>query len=265
MAPRCPERGALTTAAYGFRITGAPDPTWFEVNGGEAWPVLELERDPSVPRESQAIIDRTRYQARIAAELPLDEWVHPILGRLLPALAARRGFDALHGGAILGAEGAWIVLGDREAGKSSLLGQCHLAGGAIATDDIVVIEGMRCLAGPRCVDLRPEPARLLGVGTPVREQTKARVALPAVRAEAPIAGIVFLAWGETLGLVPMRPAERLRRLAVRRAGEGWPRSASLLLNLAALPAFELVRRRALDMLAPSAALLMGHVGRDDGT
>jgi hypothetical protein len=264
VAPRCPERGALTTAAYGFRISGAPDPTWFELDGGDAWPVLELERDPSVARESQAIIDGTRYQARIAAELPLDEWVHPILGRLLPALAARRGFDALHGGAILGAAGAWILLGDRGAGKSSLLGQCHLAGGAIAADDIVVIEGMRCLAGPRCVDLRPEPARLLGIGTPVREATKARVALPAVRAEAPIAGVVFLAWGDALALAPVRPAERLRRLAVRRAGEGWPRSPALLLDLAVLPAFELTRRQALDMLAPSAALLMEHVGRNDG-
>jgi hypothetical protein len=226
--------------------------------------VLELERDPTVARESQAIIHRTRYQARIAAELPLDEWVHPVLGRLLPALAARRGFDALHGGAVLGTEGAWILLGDREAGKSSLLGQCHLGGTAVVTDDIVVIEEMRCLAGPRCIDLRPEPARLLGVGTPVRDATKARVALPAVRAETPIAGAIFLAWADRLDVVPLPPSERLRRLAVRRAGEGWPRSPSLLLDLAVLPAFELTRPRALEMLAPSAALLMDHVGRDDG-
>ena len=226
--------------------------------------MLELQRDPAVTPESQAIVDATRFQARIAADLPLDEWVHPILGRLLPALAARRGFDALHGGAVLGEEGAWILLGNREAGKSSLLGQCHLAGGAIVTDDIVVIEGMRCLAGPRCVDLRREPARLLGVGTPVRQETKARIALPAIRAEAPIAGVIFLGWGDELELVSLPPSERLRRLAVRRAAEGWPRSPSLLLDLAVLPAFELRRPQVLEMLAPSAELLMEHVGRDDG-
>jgi hypothetical protein len=190
--------------------------------------------------------------------------VHPILGRLLPALADRRGFDAMHGGAVLGAAGAWMILGNREAGKSSLLGQCHIAGASIATDDIVVIEEMRCLAGPRCVDLRPEPARLLGVGTPVRDGTKARIALPPVPAEAPIAGVVFLAWGEALELVPLRPSERLRRLAVRRADDAWPRSPSLLLDIAVLPAFELRRSQTLDALAPSAALLMDHVGSANG-
>ena len=90
--------------------------------------------------------------------------------------------------------------------------------------------------------------------------TKQRIALPPVPAETELAGVVHLAWGASLELVPLRPSERLIRLAERRAVEMWPRSRSLVLDLAALPAFELRRPYGLDSLATSAALLIEQLG-----
>jgi hypothetical protein len=198
--------------------------------------------------------------AGVCPELPPDEVVHPLLGRMLPLLADARGIDALHGGLLLGADGGWAVIGPREAGKSSLLAQCHRAGAHVLSDDIVVLEGTRCLAGPRCIDLREEPARALGPGVPVRSGTKRRIQLPPAPAEAELAGVIWLAWGGGTELSPLPPSARLARLAAHRAEQLWPRSTSLVLDLAVLPAFELRREPGLHSLAGSARLLMERLG-----
>jgi hypothetical protein len=246
----------LNTAAYGFRIAGAPEEKWLSVSGGEHWPTLTLRPDPEVSLHDQARVDWGGLHAGYCPDLPLDELVHPLLGRMLMLLVEARGIDAMHGGVLLTDAGAWAVIGPREAGKSSLLAQCHTAGVHVASDDIIVFEGTRCLAGPRCIDLRDEPAQRLGPGVPVRSGTKQRITLPPVPAEAELVGVVYLAWGASLELVPLRPSERLRRLAERRAEEMWPRSRSLVFDLAALPAFELRRPHGLDSLPTSAELLI---------
>jgi hypothetical protein len=250
----------LSTGAYGFRIAGAPEEQWLTVSGGERWPTLTLAPDPGVSLHDQARVDWGRLHAGYCPDLPLDEIVHPLLGRMLMLLVEARGIDAMHGGVLLTDAGAWAVIGPREGGKSSLLAQCHRDGVHVASDDIIVLEGMRCLAGPRCIDLRDEPARRLGPGIPVRSGSKQRIALPPVPAETQLAGVVYLAWGAALELVPLRSSERLRRLAERRAEERWPRSRSLVLDLVALPTFELRRPQGLDSLATSAALLIERLG-----
>ena len=249
----------LNAAAYGFRIAGGPD-GWLTVDGGDDWPLLTLAPDPTVSLEDQARVDWGRMHADVCAELPPDEVVHPLLGRMLPLLAETRGIDALHGGLLLGADGGWAVIGAREAGKSSLLAQCHREGAHVLSDDIVVLEGTRCLAGPRCIDLREEPARTLGPGVPVRAGTKRRIKLPPAPAEAELAGFVWLAWGEETTLGPLRPSDRLGRLVAHRAEQLWPRNPSLVLDLATLPAFELRRERGLQSLEASAELLMERLG-----
>ena len=250
----------LSAAAYGFRIAGGPGDGWLALHDADRWPLLTLASDASVSLEDQALVDWGELRAGVCAELPHDEILHPVLGRMLPLLAETRGIDALHGGALLAGGAAWAVLGAREAGKSSLLAQCHRDGAQVATDDIITLEQLRCLAGPRCIDLRAEPARRRGPGISVRDGTKQRIMLPPVPAEAELAGVIYLAWGPDVELVPLRPSESLARLAAQRAEEGWPRSASLVLDLAALPAHELRRPRELDSLAPSAALLIERLG-----
>jgi hypothetical protein len=260
VAARREERAVLSAAAFGFRLAGAPAGGWFALDGADLWPVLTLIRADDVALEHEARVDWGRMYAAVCAQLPEDELVHPVLGRMLPLLAEARGIDALHGGLLLGADGAWAVLGARESGKSSLLAQCHRLGAQVASDDIIVLEGNHCLAGPRCIDLREEPARRLGPGTPVRGRSKQRILLPPAPAETELAGVIHLGWGSALELVPLPPSERLARLATQRAQEGWPRDRVQVLDLAALPTFELRRPRDLGSLRDSAELLIEHLG-----
>jgi hypothetical protein len=244
----------MTVGAYGFRIRGAPD-DWLSLSGGDHWPLLTIARDPTVSAQDQARVDWGGLHADVCVEIPADELVHPVLQRMLTLLVDVRGIDAMHGGAVVGSDGAWIVIGARGAGKSSLLAACHRIGMPVMTDDVVALDGRRCLSGPRCIDLRDGAARHLGPGVPVRAGTKQRIKLPPVEAEADIAGVVFLAWGERLDLVPVRPSQRFERLAAQRGAEGWPQQRSTVLELAALPGFELRRPRRMDGLSASAALL----------
>jgi hypothetical protein len=244
----------MSVGAYGFRIQGAPD-EWLSLAGGDEWPLLTNTPDPTVSAHDQARVDWGCLHADVCVDIPPDEIVHPVLSRMLTLLFDVRGIDAMHGGALLGSDGAWIVVGSRGAGKSSLLAACHRRGIPVMTDDVVVLEGLRCLGGPRCVDLRDGAARHLGPGVPVRAGTKQRIKLPPVAAEAELAGVVFLSWGERLELVPVPPSERLGRLAAQRSTDEWPHHPLTLLNLAGLPAVELRRPRRLDGIAASAALL----------
>ena len=97
--------------------------------------------------------------------------MHPTLSRLALHVALAQGRDALHAGALLGSAGAWAVVGTKEAGKSTLLAACARAGIEVMTDDALFIDGDSCLAGPRCIDLRPAPDRLIAGTTPVRPAT----------------------------------------------------------------------------------------------
>lgn len=155
---------------------------------------------------------------------------------------------------------AWGLVGTKEAGKSTLVHACHLAGTPILTDDVLVLDGLRAFAGPRCIDLRvPTPG-----ATAVRGE-RHRVTLPPSAAEVPLAGFVHLAWED--GAARMRrldPGERLARLADGARGDDAWRGDVELLDLAALPGYELRRPRTGDPAAAVAVLLAecasGHVG-----
>ena len=250
----------LTDAAFGFRVAGGPEGGWLGLEGADRWPLLTVSFDRSVSAQDQALVDRSRLRVRVCADLPGDALVHPLLGRMLPHLAEGRGIDAFHGGALVVDGAAWAVVGGREAGKSSLLAQCHRDGAGVVTDDIVVLERLRCLSGPRCIDLRAEPARRLGPGVPVRGGAKQRIRLPPIVAEVDLAGVIHLAWGPAVELAAVAPSDRVRRLLALHAEDGWPRDAALILDVAALPTFELRRPRRLDSLGPSAAFLLERLG-----
>lgn len=260
--PRSRGRAVLTEAAYGFRFDGMIESDWLALRGGEDWPVVTLAPDASVALRDLARLDPERMHVGVCPQLPPDEIVHPLLGRTLTLLAEARGIDALHGGVVLGADGAWMLVGDREAGKSSLLAQCHRDGAQVLSDDIVALKGMRCLSGPRCIDLRSGAAERLGPGISARGGTKQRIRLPPAPAQAEAAGVIHLAWGPATQLTELRPAERIARLVTHRAVRMWPRSLSLTLDLASLPTFELQRPQMLDSLADSAVLLLDLISAD---
>ena len=115
---------------------------------------------------------------------------------------------------------------------------------AIMSDDLLVLDGLDALAGPRCIDLRQETAAALEVGVPigvVGSRERWRVHPGAVAPAVPLLGWIFLAWADTVAMVPLPPAERLARLFGHEALQMGPAQPAAYLDLAGLPAWELRR------------------------
>ncbi|MGF7238831.1 MAG: hypothetical protein ACQSGP_28320 [Frankia sp.] len=201
-------------------------------------------------------LDRDRGTATFHGPgLTSDVLAHPYLGPAAIVFSRWHGREAFHGGAYVAGGQAWVLLGPRGAGKSSLLAALAARGGPVVTDDILVTDGSVAYAGPRCVDLR---SVVPGTGSwtyPVRSGTRSRLRLPAVASRTPLGGWLFLRWGEELGLCPVPATEVLSRLAVRRARRELPSDPSVLLALAAKPAWELIRPRSWGALNRTCTLL----------
>jgi hypothetical protein len=274
--------------AYGFRVAG--------VDSGRDWlapqesgaPLLTLERVlgpwPARPRVvSEEEIDiglgegvwlHTRADSgtvSFTAERPLDdaELIHPFLA---PAAALHwmwGGREALHAGAVALGDGALLLLGGKDAGKSTTL--AHLAqshGLRVMSDDLAVLtHDLNVLAGPRSIDHRSgweQPHGRTGVIEPdvvsVRGGERHRQRLTPAPPRARVRGWVELAWGQTIELAPLDGASRLRLLAGARRARALRGDPQTLLELAALPAYRLWRPRSLDALMPATELLLGALG-----
>ena len=188
--------------------------------------------------------------------------VHPYLAPAAAVIARWLGREPFHAGAFALDGGAWGVLGEREAGKSSLLAWLSLQGRSVVCDDMLVVAGDTVFAGPRSVDLRRETAVRLGAGEElgmIGARERWRVGLPPIEPEVPLAGWVFLEWGDEVsghagragraaGAVappPRRPACRPRAtrrcsasprcppgsFGVRRTGTHWPIRVKRLLDV----------------------------------
>jgi hypothetical protein len=81
-------------------------------------------------------------------------------------LLARRGWRALHAGAVVGPKGAAVVRGASEAGKSTLVAAAHGAGlGVLGDESLLVARGDpdALAASVRELTLRADSAALLGI------------------------------------------------------------------------------------------------------
>ena len=193
----------------------APTP-WLAVVGGESLPRLDARNAPGDG----------------------SEMIQPGVAHVALPELRKLGRVALHAAAILVDEAAWALVGTRKTGKSTLAYACHRAGLTILTEDVLVLEGLRAFAGPRCLDLR------VGVeGAEVVRDERHRVTLPPAPAEAPLAGVVYLSWGDEVQptLRPLDPGERLKRLADGSRGDAPWRGDIELVEVAALPGYELCR------------------------
>lgn len=198
-----------------------------------------------------AFLDRERSRATyVAAEERSDgRALHPFLTVVGTVFAWWLGHEAFHGGGFLAGGGAWGVLGDREAGKSSMLAAVSLSGRVVLTDDLLVVAGATAFVGPRCIDLRPNVAsalRLEGSTCVVRGGERRRLPQTPAPAGAPMRGWIFPIWGERLELAPLTPRERMALLHAHRCVPGTP--GSEFIQLIDLPAWRLVRPRRWDLL-----------------
>jgi hypothetical protein len=261
-AKRSP-KGPIVHGAYGVGLLGAERITSWLVEAPDDWPRVRVERHQSrvlsprtflngdqatfaLTREGQLLVDPAAGICVFTTpQLVSDaELVHPYLAPVGAAFAWWAGREALHAGGFCAGGGVWALIGNRGSGKSSLLAWLALSGVDVVTDDMLVIDGGMALAGPRCVDLRASAAERFGVGELLSiqgERERWRVMLGPVRPELPFHGSVFLEWGDALELRLLGASERLLRLASNRSMMVEPRNSDVLLDLAAMPAWELTR------------------------
>jgi hypothetical protein len=251
--------------AYGFRIAGVEGKDALLVPAEPGWPTLRLQVElveevpPADERVSDDVavlnlktggrltVDRASGTARFQVKRPLspDELVHPYLAPVAAIAAHWHGRIAFHAGGVGIGGRAWGVVGEREAGKSSLLASCALAGKDIVADDVLVIAAGSVLTGPRSIDLREDSAERFGgeaIGL-AGARPRWRMPLPTVSGALPFAGWIFLAWGDEVTVRSLPPSEGLARLMGSLALRVTSSVPATLLDLASLPAWELRRPR----------------------
>jgi hypothetical protein len=260
---------------YGFEVLGLENPHQHLISVESGAPTLTIVHEPWepapggpppagtvsveperaeiwLPEGERIVLDRATLTVRyVTRKRPRDEVIlHPYLG--LPASIASYWLDrqTLHGGAFRLNEGAWAVVGVREAGKSSTLAWMLRRGHEIVTDDILVLDRGDLFAGPRSVDLRGEAAERLGgdeLGV-VGSRTRWRLRPGAVAPRTPLAGVVHLEWGGDVTIEPVPPARRLEALVQHCVIRPRPEESLTYLELASLPAWRVTRPRDLDGL-----------------
>jgi hypothetical protein len=245
------------------------------------WPVVEVdisvEKLPDGPDtfdENEADIrlfggGRVRcHRAGMASELVLperptpDAIIHPHLGSTATIMNYWLGRSCFHAGAVIVGGGAWGLLGHRGEGKSSSMAWFVRQGLPVLTDDILAVAGRTAFAGPRCLDLREEPATRLGIGTYlgwVGSRERWRVRLPDVVTECPLRGWVFLEWAPTPAVQRVSPATALPRLLDFGAASLVP-DPTTLLDLAALPSWAWRRPQSWDAMADASDALLQVLG-----
>jgi hypothetical protein len=266
---------------YGLRLRGVDGAGLLPGARGESWPLVCVERANGDAdgdwhlggggrracfRVGEVLVRLERQAARMtvrsARPLAEDQLVHPVLTTGAAMFARWHHRDSFHGGAIVAGGGAWALFATKEGGKSTLLAWLASHGTGVVSDDMLVIEHAHVFAGPRCVDLRPDTAEAIaarGLDT-VRDAARRRLVLEPAPQRLPLRGIVHLAWGDEVALRPVPLADRIALLRAHNAFGALPAWESGLLDLAALPTYELRRPRSFDTLARSAELLLATAG-----
>jgi len=245
--------GSIDRGAYGFRIDAQLPPDCLAVRNAVDWPRLSVAFQAQ-PRARAgelthpapggvACLSPSTGQARVPLNGETNEdCLHPGLA-IVGFLAARsRDEEAIHGGAFAHRGGAWVILGDHEQGKSTLLVLLARSGAEVLADDLTVIREGQVCAGPRVLDLRPPAAKYFGLGAYARGGMRRRLSLDPVEAEHPLRGFLHLTWSAEVEIRLLAPRIRLQRL-VAQIGHLPRRQPRRLLELAALPHYELARPR----------------------
>lgn len=265
----------MSAGAYGFELAGAADVDSHLLVAAPDWPALELVRRTGVvPLERNVVgreraeialvagdhlaVNRNPLRATFTTSRPLsdDALVHPYLAPAAAIAGYWLGREAFHAGALLLDGGVWAIGGDKGAGKSTLGAGLSRRGHRIFTDDALLVDGEIAFAGPRSLDLREEGFGSESIGV-VGDRERWRLRLADVPATSRLRGWVFLSWGATVDVTPISAGELLQRLLAGRMIKGLPPpDPKLLLDLSALPAFELSRPRGLAQLETAVSRLV---------
>jgi hypothetical protein len=274
-----PRKFSAAAGAYGFRLSGLAGAAALLVDAPETWPRLDLVRVTPhglrpeteqvtedgarlwLPGGAWATLDRERSSAQLAIpdEITDGALVHPYLAPVALVMARWFGREGFHGGGIVAGDGVWGVLGDKTAGKSTMLTWLAREGVGVVSDDVLVIDGRNALAGPRSVDLREEAAGRLGVGEPMGRvglRERWRFTLPPVAPELPLRGWITLEWGDEIAVEPIRGSDRLPALIPHRGVRLPPLDPAVLVHFSALPHLRFIRPRDWNALPGATARLL---------
>ncbi len=192
----------------------------------------------------------TQAHFHLAARPPDEDLLHPYLAPAAALFWQWAGREAIHAGVFEVDGGAILMLGDKEAGKSTTLAWLATQHGIpVLSDDLAVLDGVDVLIGPRSIDLRVEHA-LPGMSEHlVRSGERHRVRLPAGPASRPLAGLVILGWGPAVDFTPVEFAQRMELIARQRTYPTVPANPTGLLDLASVPMVRADRPRDANGLA----------------
>lgn len=220
-------------------------------------------------------VDIDRASSTSTLHLPKRPAAHeiaqPRLGMSAAIAAHWRGSHSFHAGVFLAGGAAWGVLGDKGAGKSSLMATLALMGVPVLADDALVLDGRgQALAGPRCIDLRKQTAAELDAGESigvVGTRERFRMHLAPVPCEAPLRGFISLGWGKA-AFIPIPPEHRVGALVrsfALRLPERSEQNHTAFMELLALPMVRFRRPRALARIEESAQRLLLEIEELDAT
>jgi hypothetical protein len=273
-------RSGRRLGAYGLSLPDLPDAADLLLEAPQEWLDWRIVREESGGGQPPEFVDDARARLRSEPDgwVEIDhtsrstsfrfptppgdrEVVHPYLAATASVVARWQGLQSFHAGAFVAGGQAWAILGDRGAGKSSLLAQLALSGVPVLTDDVLVVRGTRGLAGPRCIDLREQSAAQLAAGDPlgvVGTRERWRLKTGPVEPEVPLGGWLLLEWGAD-GVQTLPASERLAAIFASLSLRIAPKDPSALMELVTLPALVLSRRKAIEELSNTAERLLEHL------
>lgn len=257
-------RAPSTTAGiYGLRIKGLGDSELLTTVDADA-PVLEVTTETGDSAGRIATVTEDRAEAGLvdggwlsvrrtgtahfvlSEPVSREELLHPLLAPAAGAVNAWHGRQVAHAGAFAIGGHAVALMGDKEHGKSTLLAWlARWKDVEVLTDDLIVVDQGRILAGPRCIDLRPGSVAMLEREHQqrlVRGGTRSRLILPPCQSSAVLAAIVILTWGteDHVTMTHLSAAEALPELLPHtQVAEG-----AGLFELLGVPVWRLSRPRA---------------------
>jgi hypothetical protein len=273
----------MSTGAYGLDLPDLREASNLLIRAPDGWPQWQIATSTGggapeefvessrarVCTEPSGWVDIDRSTQTSTMHVPQEpshaQIVHPFLASTALVVAHWRGLQSFHAGAFVTDSGTWAILGDKGAGKSSLLAALACMGVPIVTDDVLVIgEDLQSFAGPRCIDLRRETALALGVGVDigvVGARERWRLQLDPIAPELPLAGWICLDWGDP-SILTVPAHERIYALhenIALRVQQYDPSALSRLMDLIALPMIRVWRPRKMATLTDNAATVLGYV------
>ena len=179
-----------------------------------------------------------RFEVGPAAEEPLIR--HLVTGVGLGLALHQRGVFTLHASAVAIEGRAWVLMGPKGIGKSTLAATLIARGHDPVTDDVAAIDllpetGPSVRRGPRSLNLWPDAAEATGFAseelTPIWSSSPKRVARLPYRdstRRVPLAGCVILAAsaeGERVSIEPVSGAAAISALIGHSHAPRWTRTA----------------------------------------